>query len=427
MIFEISVIKKTSLVILTFYSICKSDLLISQTNHWNRHIIDSTSSGADGVRIADANGDGISDITTGWEEEGITKVYLHPGYEKARGIWPSVIVGKTPSVEDALFVDVNNDQTLDVISVTGGDDKKIYIHWAPNNLNQYLDASKWKTEVLPISEGQIQWMFAITAQLNESNKINLVVGSKNEAAEIKWFQSSEKPNDLSNWKGHTISSSEWIMSLIEVDMDHDGDYDILTSDRKSGETNGIRWLENAGKNFNQNHEWKNHFIGAHGLEVMFMDYADLDQDGLKDVIVTERSTQKIFFIKKLDHSGLKWKSYPIDIPEVTGKAKAVKVGDINGDGKLDLVHTTNTYRDEDKQGVYWLSYSKDPTDSNWTWHELSGFEGYKFDRIELLDMDDDGDLDVLTTEENYGMNSKGLGVIWYENPTKTKLYKPKNE
>ena len=183
----------------------------------------------------------------------------------------------------------------------------------------------------------------------------------------------------------------------------------------------------AGKNFNQNHEWKNHFIGAHGLEVMFMNYADLDQDGLKDVIVTERSTQKIFFIKKLDHSGLKWKSYPIDIPEVTGKAKAVKVGDINGDGKLDLVHTTNTYGDEDKQGVYWLSYSKDTTDSNWTWHELSGFEGYKFDRIELLDMDDDGDLDVLTTEENYGMNSKGLGVIWYENPTKTKLYKPKNE
>ena len=88
------------------------------------------------------------------------------------------------------------------------------------------------------------------------------------------------------------------MSLIAEDMDQDGDVDILTSDRKTGETNGIRWLENPGECVNQNHQWKNHFIGARGLEVMFMDFADLDGDGLKDVIVTERSTQKIFFFSK---------------------------------------------------------------------------------------------------------------------------------
>ena len=81
-----------------------------------------------------------------------------------------------------------------------------------------------------------------------------------------------------------------------------------------------------------------------------------------------------------------------------------------------MVHTTNTYEDENKAGIYWLSYLNKPTDSQWIWHELSGLEGYKFDRIELLDIDGDGDLDVLTTEENYGTNSKGLGVIWYENP-----------
>ena len=71
-----------------------------------------------------------------------------------------------------------------------------------------------------------------------------------------------------------------------------------------------------------------------------------------------------------------------------------------------------------KAGIYWLSYINDPYDSEWVWHELSGIIGYKFDRIELLDMDGDGDLDVLTCEENYGNNSKGLGVIWYENPIK---------
>jgi hypothetical protein len=55
-------------------------------------------------------------------------------------------------------------------------------------------------------------------------------------------------------------------------------------------------------------------------------------------------------------------------------------------------------------------------DAVWEWHNISGPIGYKYDRIELLDLDGDGDLDVVTTEENYGQNSSGLGLLWFENP-----------
>ena len=68
--------------------------------------------------------------------------------------------------------------------------------------------------------------------------------------------------------------------------------------------------------------------------------------------------------------------------------------------------------------MIWGSYEKDVTDMQWTWNDVSGLEGYKFDRIELLDLDGDGDLDVITCEENFGENSEGLGVIWYENPAR---------
>ena len=57
-------------------------------------------------------------------------------------------------------------------------------------------------------------------------------------------------------------------------------------------------------------------------------------------------------------------------------------------------------------------------DSTWIDHEISGPVGSKFDRIELIDLDGDGDLDVLTTEENFGPDSLGIGAIWYENPTR---------
>ncbi len=57
-----------------------------------------------------------------------------------------------------------------------------------------------------------------------------------------------------------------------------------------------------------------------------------------------------------------------------------------------------------------------PADSQWVVNEVSGPVGIKYDRIELLDLDGDGDLDVLTCEERH--EGKGLGVFWYENPSK---------
>ncbi len=48
-----------------------------------------------------------------------------------------------------------------------------------------------------------------------------------------------------------------------------------------------------------------------------------------------------------------------------------------------------------------------------TRQDISGPTGTKYDRIELIDLDDDGDLDVLTCEE-----AAKLGVFWYENPLK---------
>ena len=60
---------------------------------WTMHIIDDSSRGADGVRMADVNGDGYLDIATGWEEGGVVRMYLNPGPRRARQSWPGVTVG----------------------------------------------------------------------------------------------------------------------------------------------------------------------------------------------------------------------------------------------------------------------------------------------------------------------------------------------
>ena len=74
---------------------------------WVRHSIDVSSRGADGVRMADINDDGLPDIVTGWEEGGVVRVYLMPQRQQVRQPWPQITVGEVPSVEDAVFVDLD--------------------------------------------------------------------------------------------------------------------------------------------------------------------------------------------------------------------------------------------------------------------------------------------------------------------------------
>ena len=58
-----------------------------------------------------------------------------------------------------------------------------------------------------------------------------------------------------------------------------------------------------------------------------------------------------------------------------------------------------------------MSYGETPADPVWDVHDISGREGNKFDLVQTLDVDGDGDPDILGCEER-----DNLGLFWYENP-----------
>jgi len=389
-------------------------LSVEAQSQWHMHVIDNSSSGADGVKLADINNDGRLDIVTGWEEGGVTKLYLQPETKLVKEKWPVVIVGKSPNVEDAVFSDMNNDGKLDIISCSEGDTKKIFVHW--NSNDNVLDPTNWKQEVLPASEGLMMWMYAETLQIDNKNGVDLVAAGKNENAAIGWFEAPENPNKLNDWQWHEISPVGWVMSIIKRDMDNDGDTDIVISDRR-GKLQGCRWLENPGIGRAQKESWKNHFIGAQNLEVMFMCMADLNKDGRDEAIIAECTKNTVKIYSRTKNPGNQWEEKSIPIPEFTGKAKSIEVGDINNDGVADFVLSTET-RGQVKNGIIWLNgkYLENP--ELFDWQIISEKHISKFDKVELIDLDKDGELDVLICEENFGEKSEGLGVVWYENPGK---------
>ena len=101
-----------------------------------------------------------------------------------------------------------------------------------------------------------------------------------------------------------------------------------------------------------------------------------------------------------------------------GTPKAAAVGDIDLDGRQDIVLSTANARGG-KGGVVWLRARSSPFDAQCDAFDISGQEGIKFDLNLLLDVDRDGDLDVVNSEENDNASGgPGLGVVWYENPAR---------
>lgn len=372
---------------------------------WPRHTIDASSLGADGVRLEDVNGDGLMDIAVGWEEGGVVRAYLHPDRGSEKQLWPAVTVGKVKSAEDAVFVDLDQDGVADVVSSCEGKTRTMFAHWAPASEANYLDADAWRTEPIPCTQNQQMWMYALPRQIDGRRGIDLITGSKGENGSIGWLEAPVSPRVIDDWKWHKLEDAGWIMSLISIDMDRDGDLDLLVSDRK-GARRGVYWLEYPGVSAVADAAtWTRHDIGGSNREILFLSVGDVDQDGTDDIVAIDR--ESIVWYRA---DGETWDEFVVELPKGVGTGKSAVVNDVDGDGRHDLVFSCENAKGE-LSGMRWLSWKKSPTDSLWTSHEIGGPLGLKYDRIELLDVDDDGDQDVLCCEER-----DQLGVFWYENP-----------
>jgi hypothetical protein len=396
---------------------------------WARHTVDDTLTGADGIRLADINHDGLPDITTGWEQGGRVRTYLHPVVGAVKDRWPLVDVGAAASAEDAFSADIDGDGALDVVSSTEGSERSVYVYWAPS------EGTAWQRDRLPAPA--YRWMFAVPANLDGKNGLDLVVGAKDANAEVALLLAPADPRDIDGWQYVPLGRVGWTMTLDVLDIDEDGDQDVLLADRRKTQPDnqdlrGLRWLENPGASSAAfTSPWVSRTIARQGTETMFSGRGDFDGDGDLDFIVPDKipspdgngNAGQLHWIENrwdgTDKPSLEagdFVEHRLPWPGGVGGAKAAAFGDIDGDGTDDVVLTFEGARDG-LNGLVWLRHRGK---ERWQVRTLSGSDGIKHDDATLADLDADGDLDVLTTEEQLEREGipTGLGVIWYENPTR---------
>jgi hypothetical protein len=365
---------------------------------WTRHTIYNGLSGADGVNLATI--DGKLAITSPWEQSAKTTVSTLDG-----GTW-STVSFTISAPEDAVFADVDNDGHLDVISA-GDASKRVYVTFGPS----------WTPTIEIAAATNVQnWTQVAFADINGDGTKDIVAGGRVGAGAAVGYFTSATPRTAGSYTWHSIGPSGVVWSLVPRDVDGDGDMDIIVSDGAAiGLDNslmGSRWLEQLSSG-----AWANHTIynykGADQLARFLHAEAGRVIDG------SSRDTGISLLNIRTTSDWIAWSATSVPWPDDAGHYLAVRPSDIDGDGIEDLVvsmhhaDTDYTTDPEDLSGVLWL---RGPT---WERGEISGVAGVKFDNLELYDVDGDGDLDVVTTEQGIaGITPAGqkLGLVWYENP-----------
>ncbi|MDG4553139.1 MAG: VCBS repeat-containing protein [Candidatus Competibacter sp.] len=281
--------------------------------------------------------------------------------------------------------------------------------------------------------------------INGDGNQDVIVGAEHaEGASLVWYQHP-------TWEKHAVASGEFTTDGQAVDMDQDGDLDIVVGNyTPSKET--IDWYENVSGTGRV--EWVRHMIGkgfAHDLEV-----GDMDGDGDIDIVTCDK--KKVVLWEQIT---------PVEFREhviLERKGEGVKLADIDGDGDLDIVYggswlenpglssnrqwisrfitekwspdtrvfVVDMNKDgrpdvalsvsEGKGNVSWFESPENPKSSSiWIEHPIENriLEGAH--SLQVVDIDNDGDLDVVTAEMHTSSTKR---VLVYLNEGNSKSFKP---
>ena len=74
----------------------------------------------------------------------------------------------------------------------------------------------------------------------------------------------------------------------------------------------------------------------------------------------------------------------------------IALADVNGDGRLDIVSTEETQDWDYNATLFWLEAPADPALDSWTRHDVIVLRS--INSLDTADVDGDGDLDIVTAE-----------------------------
>ncbi|RMF56801.1 MAG: T9SS C-terminal target domain-containing protein [Calditrichaeota bacterium] len=189
------------------------------------------------------------------------------------------------------------------------------------------------------------------------------------------------------------------------DLDQDGDPDIIATSSNQNTTDpNVAWFENIGSGFVQ-HNVDLNFQTAREARM-----GDLDNDGFNDIAAVNRNSTPIVWWKNTLNTS--WSSNTLQ--NFCMENHAIVIVDLNQDGYLDIVsaEANNAVLGPDSCVFWYENSSVNP--GTFTLHIINQ-QFQQMISLDVLDLDGDGDLDILGTEVGLVDEIADDEVVWFEN------------
>lgn len=213
------------------------------------------------------------------------------------------------------------------------------------------------------------------------------------------------PIEAEGWRKHVIASGYRNWTASAADFTGDGRVDVIAND-----FNKTILYEAP--------SWTPHVIHE-GLALIHTHVVDVDHDGDPDLVGAQYSPAVLFWLERPEGATREvWRFHLIDSTGQGGPdgIHGLAVGDINGDGMLDVAVPSGQPKGPFKNSVLWYPAPESPRTANaWErkvigWGNAPGLSHY----IDIGDVDGDGRPDIATAAK---WPPDGNWFAWWQQPS----------
>lgn len=257
----------------------------------------------------------------------------------------------------------------------------------------------WESETVTASIGSPATAFA--ADVDGDGNVD-VLSAQDSGSGVFWYRNSE--GDGTVWAEGLISTAAGHPAdVVAGDIDGDGDVDAVSG--QAPFAGMLVWHENLRGDGTQ---WADHPVAVDPYGPYYVDIADLDGDGAPDLVSASQGAGELSWHQNLLGDGSSWLTH--SIVKVPISSKSIDVGDLDGDGDLDVVLSAF-----DDDSISWFENVTGIGDLS-RMHVVSGSIDGPTGAV-VGDIDGDGYPDVLsasgwTDDVHWHRNVNGDGTVW---------------
>jgi len=219
-----------------------------------------------------------------------------------------------------------------------------------------------------------------------------IIAAGIDANTIAWWKNDGTNQEI--WEKHIIVEGfSGAMYVSAADIDNDGLFDVLGAAYNGNE---IAWWHNDGGDTIQ---WTKQTLDSEFLHAHEIMAYDIDKDGDMDVLGVSAGLNVITWYENDGNYPVSWIRHVIAIS--FAGARSVDAGDIDGDGDIDIAGAAL----DDNEVAWWRNDGGYPIE----WTKFSINTNFMLShKVQISDIDLDGDNDILGT-------AYSSGISWWRN------------